>query len=87
MGSPFARWLLAVRFIPAKGLPMHHALLSFVVALGLIAGQDPLLQLLERLPRRDCDSRGASCWSASRGAIDIATNLTGACGRGVGLRE
>ena len=37
MGSPFARWLLSVRFIPAKGLPMRHALLSFVVASGFIA--------------------------------------------------
>ena len=42
---------------------MRHALLSFVVALGLIAGQDPLLQV-----------RQQACWSASRGAIDATTN-------------
>ena len=28
---------------------------ALVVALGFIVGQDPLLQLLERLPRRDED--------------------------------
>jgi hypothetical protein len=50
MGCPFARWLLSVRFIPAKGHPMHHALFDFCVALSFIAGQDPLQQ---RLPRRD----------------------------------
>ena len=61
---------------------MHRALLSFVVVLGLIAGQDPLLQ---RPPTRD--KHGHTCWSASRGAIDAATNMTGACGWGVGLRE
>ena len=55
---------------------MHRALQSLVVGLGLIAGQDPLLQVRQQV-----------CWSASRGAIDAATNMTGACGRGVGLRE
>ena len=68
-GDPF---FPSVRFILAKGLPMHRALLSFVVALGFIAGQDPLQQ---RPSRRD--SRGVPCWSASRGAIDAATNMAG----------
>ena len=41
-GDPF---FPSVRFIPAKGHPMHLALFDQVVALGLIAGQVPLLQL------------------------------------------
>ena len=46
------------------GLPMYRALSAFVVALGLIAGQDPLLQV-----------RQQACWSASRGAIAIVAGL------------
>ena len=74
-----------VRFIPAKGHPMHHALLELTMALGS--------SRLEAAPTGTALPVGAaSCRDQTRenrgqNLPEPETMMTGACGRGEPLRE